>query len=480
MTDRTAADSTDLSLASATELVDGFRSGSWSPVDALDAALAAVKAHDGAVNAITMVDESYARARAEESAARWTAGEPLSPTDGVPLTIKDMMPSQGWVTYRGSLLIDDDAPTDVDAPFTARLREAGQVIFGKNTTPEFGWKGVTDSLRHGVTRNAWDPDRTSGGSSGGAASATVLGMGTWSVGTDGGGSVRIPGAFSGIVALKPTYGQIPVYPASPYGTLSHVGPMTRSVHDCALLMDVLSRPDSRDWSAMPAPTRSWTEGLEEGVRGLRLAYSPNLGFGSNDPEVDSAVRAAVGVLEGLGAEIEEVEIGLENPADAFHTLWFTGAAKVVDAFGAGARDRIDPGLRSAIEKFGDGATAQDYLDATAVRADWGRRMGELHDMYAALITPTMPIPAFTAGQPAPDGWPSQLWTSWCPYTFPFNMTQQPALTVPCGFAEGGLPVGLQVVAARHQDATTLRVGQAFESATDWHTKRSPLLTRTGD
>lgn len=466
---------TDLSLASASELVDGFRSGAWTPVDALDAALAAVKAYDGAVNAITMVDEPYARARAEESAGRWSTGGAVSPVDGVPLTIKDMMPSEGWVTYRGSNLIGDDAPTDLDSPFTARLRESGQVIFGKNTTPEFGWKGVTDSLRHGVTRNAWDPGRTSGGSSGGAASTTALGMGTWSVGTDGGGSVRIPGAFSGIVALKPTYGQVPVYPASPYGTLSHVGPLTRSVRDCALLLDVISQPDSRDWSAMPTHVGSWADGLDEGVRGMRLAFSPNLGYGQNAPEIESAVRDAVEVLHGLGAEVEEVEIGLGDPVDAFHLLWFTGAAKVVDAFGPGSRDRIDPGLRSAIEEFGDGAMASDYLDATAVRAEWGRRMGHLHETYDALVTPTMPIQAFTAGQPAPDGWRSQMWTSWCPYTYPFNMTQQPALTVPCGFTGDGLPVGLQVVAARHQDATTLRVGQAYEHATEWHTRRPSLL-----
>lgn len=467
---------TDLSLTGASELVDGFRSGAWTPVDALDAALAAVQAHDGAVNAITMVDEAYARSRAEESAARWSAGEPLGPTDGVPLTIKDMMPSAGWVTYRGSNLIGDDAPTDVDAPFTARLREAGQVIFGKNTTPEFGWKGVTDSLRHGVTRNAWNPERTSGGSSGGAASATALGMGTWSVGTDGGGSVRIPGAFSGVTALKPTYGQVPVYPASPYGTLSHVGPMARSVRDCALLFDVISQPDSRDWSAMPTHAGSWTDGLDDGVRGVRLAFSTNLGYGRNDPEVEAAFLEALQVLRDLGAEFDEVEIGLDDPSPAFHTLWFTGAAKVVDAFGPGARDQIDPGLRSAIEEFGDPATVTDYLDATAVRAEWGLRLGALHETYDALLTPTMPITAFTAGQPAPDGWPSQLWTSWCPYTYPFNMTQQPALTLPCGFSADGLPIGLQVVAARHHDATALRVGRAYEQATTWHTRRPSLLS----
>lgn len=464
---------TDLSMLGAHELVAGFRSGTWTPVDALDSALDAVRRLDGAVNAITMLDEPAARGAAELSARRWRAGEPVGPVDGVPLTVKDMVPTRGWPTYRGSNLVDDTGPWDVDAPFVARLRESGQVIFGKNTTPEFGWKGVTDSLRHGVTRNPWDPGRTSGGSSGGAAAATALGMGTWSVGTDGGGSVRIPGAFSGVVALKPTYGQVPIYPASPYGTLSHIGPMTRSVTDCALLLDVIARPDPRDWSAMPTHPGSYLDGLDAGVSGTRIAFSPDLGIGRNDPEVEAAVRAAVDVLRDQGAQVDEIDLRIADPVAAFHTLWFTGAAKVIDAYGPGARERIDPGLRSAIEEFGDRATAADYLDAVAVRADLGRVMGELHTTYAALLTPTMPIAAFPAGQPAPDGWPSPLWTSWTPYTYPFNMTQQPALTVPCGFTRDGLPIGLQVVAARHDDAAALRVGRAFEQATTWHTQHPP-------
>lgn len=465
----------DLTELSVVELTAQFRSGATDPVEALQSSLSAVRAYDKHVNAIVMLDEESAMAAARDSADRWRAGAPLSPADGIPISIKDLLLTKGWPTLRGSTLIDAAGPWPEDAPAVARLRESGAVIFGKNTTPEFGWKGVTDSLRHGVTGNPWDPSRTSGGSSGGAAAATALGMGAWSVGTDGGGSVRMPGSFSGIVALKPTYGRIPNYPASPYGTLAHVGPMTRSVSDCALLLDILSGPDSRDWSALAPPRVTFLDGLEDGVRGLRIAYSPDLGFGHNEPEVEAAVRAAVDVLSDLGAQVDEVALELDDPADAFHVLWFAGADKVIEGYGPGAIERIDPGLRAAIEEFGAGASASAYLDATAQRMALGKRMGALHEMYDVLLTPTMPIAAFPAGQPAPDGWPSQLWTSWTPYTYPFNMTQQPALTLPCGFTDAGLPIGLQVVGARHTDALVLRVGRAYEQATSWHSRRPPLL-----
>jgi aspartyl-tRNA(Asn)/glutamyl-tRNA(Gln) amidotransferase subunit A len=398
----------------------------------------------------------------------------------VPTTIKDLLLTRGWPTLRGSILVSADGPWTEDAPAVARLREAGCVLLGKNATPEFGWKGVTDSIRHGATGNPWDAGLTSGGSSGGAATAVGLGMCTWSVGTDGGGSVRIPSAFTGTVALKGTYGLVPLYPASPYGTLSHGGPMTRTVADAALMLDLLAGRDSRDWSALPPPGASFTDGLDGGVRGLRVAFSPTLGFDvPNDPGVEAAVRAAVDVLADAGARVEEVDPGISDPVDAFHVLWFTGAAKVLEAYGEGAIEKVDPALREAVERHGLSVSASDYLDATGVRMDLGRRMGAFHDEYDVLVTPTMPIPAFTIGQPAPEGWPGRLWTSWTPYTYPFNMTQQPALSVPCGFTSDGRPVGRQVVGPRHADALVLRVGHAYQTRTPWH-EQLPTLLRDRD
>ena len=465
----------DLALRSAEDLLAGFRSGEVTPEDATRAALGQIAAHDDAVNAMVLVDEDAALAAAAESTGRWARGEPLGPVDGVPMTIKDILLTRGWPTRRGSELVDDSGPWDADAPAVASLRAAGAVFLGKNTTPEFAWKGVTDSLRHGATGNPWGAGLTGGGSSGGAATAVGLGMGTWSVGTDGGGSVRIPASFTGTVALKPTFGRIPLYPPSPYGTLAHAGPMTRSVRDAALLLDVLVAPDSRDWAALGPVTGSFLDEVEDGVAGLRIAFSPTLGYGTNDPEVDTAVREAAQELARLGAEVEEIDPDITDCVDAFHTLWFTGAAKVVEAYGEGALERIDPRLRQAIEEFGLGVSASDYLEATAVRMDLGVRMGAFHEDYDLLVTPTMPIAAFPVGQDAPDDWPSTLWTSWTPYTYPFNMTQQPALSLPCGLTSDRRPIGLQVIGPRHADALTLRAGRAYERATTWHREVPTLL-----
>ena len=244
---------TDLSLMSAAQLADGYRCGEFSPEEATRAALDAVRAHDDEVNAFVLVDERSALAQAGASTRRWRAGKPVGPADGVPASIKDMLLTRGWPTLRGSTLVEDAQSWDVDAPAVARAGESGSVIIGKNTTPEFAWKGVTDLIRRRCHRCPWGADLTSGGSSGGAATAVGLGMGTWSVGTDGGGSARIPASFTGTVALKPTFGRIPIYPPSPYGTLAHAGPMTRTVADAALLLDLLTGPDSRDWAASGDP-----------------------------------------------------------------------------------------------------------------------------------------------------------------------------------------------------------------------------------
>ena len=288
-------------------------------------------------------------------------------------------------------------------------------------------------------------------------------MGAWSVGTDGGGSLRIPAAFTGTVTIKPTYGLVPVWPASPFGTLSHAGPITRGVADAALMLDILTGFDPRDWSALPTPAASFRDGLDDGVGGLRVAFSPDLGHVRNDPQVEAAVRAAAGVLADAGAHVEEVDPGFADPVDAFHTLWFTGAAKVMQPYGAGALEQVDPGLRRAVER-GHGFGAADYLDAVAVRVDLGERMGRFHRTYDLLLTPTLPITAFPKGADVPPGWHSTDWTSWTPYTYPFNLTQQPAASVPCGFVDG-LPVGLQIVGPRHADALVLRAARAYERAT---------------
>src|SRR5690554_2322854 len=457
----------------ATELLSAYRTKTISPVAATEAALLRIAQLDDQVNAYCLVDEESALAQARASEARWVAGTPTGPLDGVPTSIKDLLLTEGWPTLRGSKLISADQQWTEDAPSVARLREAGAVFVGKTTSPEFGWKGVTDNPLTGDTGNPWDPTKASGGSSGGSAAAVALGMAPLSVGTDGGGSVRIPASFSGIVGLKPTYGAIPIYPTSPFGTLSHVGPMTRTVADAALMMDVLTGFDSRDWSAMPVPHRSFTAGLHDGIAGLRIGYSRDFGYVDVDPEVAASVDAAVQVLIELGAIVEEVDPGFSDPIEAYHALWFSGAGKVITSFPEERWDELDPALLE-VALQGQRMTAMDFLDASQVRADLGLRMGAFHEKYDLLVTPTIPILAFEVGLEVPAGSGMTRWAEWTPFTYPFNLTQQPGLSVPCGLTAAGLPIGLQFVGPRHSDALVLRAGAAYEEVAPFG--RSPLLT----
>ncbi|WP_338676946.1 amidase [Streptomyces sp. SCSIO 30461] len=451
----------------ARQLIAGYERGDFSPLDATRAVLERIEAVQPAVNAFVRVDAEGALAQAVDATERRRRGEPLGPLDGVPVTVKDLLLQAGVPTLRGSRTVRADATAwDEDAPAVARLRENGAVLVARTTTPEFGWKGVTDSPLTAITRNPYDVSRTSGGSSGGSAVAVALGAAPLSVGTDGGGSVRIPASFCGVFGLKPTYGRIPLYPASPFGTLAHAGPIARDAADAALLLDVLSGPDWRDWSQLPpAATIAGTLGAgaagADGVKGVRIAYSPSLGGQvAVAPEVATAVRAAVTRLAELGAYVEETDPDLAEPVDAFHTLWFTGAARLTRHLDSGQRELLDPGLREICAE-GERRSALDYLAAVDVRTDLGRRMGRFHSSYDLLVTPTLPITAFEAGVEVPAGSGLRRWTGWTPFTYPFNLTQQPAASVPCGVDGDGLPIGIQLVGARHQDALVLRAAHAL-------------------
>jgi aspartyl-tRNA(Asn)/glutamyl-tRNA(Gln) amidotransferase subunit A len=453
----------DLSSLTASQLVAGYAAGDFSPVEATQAALEAAERVQPHVNAFVRIDGDDALAQARESAERWRRGEPQGLVDGVPVSVKDILLVRGKPSLKGSWSVDAEAggPWDEDAPSVARLREHGAVFLGKTTTPEFGWKGVTDSPRHGSTNNPYDPSRTAGGSSGGGAAAVALGAGPLALGTDGGGSVRIPGSFSGIFAIKPTYGRVPIYPASAFGTLAHVGPMSKDAADAALVLDVISAPDHRDWSQLAPPAGDFRDELAGGVRGLRIAYSPSFGGQvAVAPDVAAAVRRAVERLAELGAVVEEADPGFADPVEAFHTLWFTGAARVTEGFSDRQRAELDPGLREVCE---DGAnrSALDYLAAVDVRMALGKAMGRFHETYDLLVTPTMPGTAFGTGREVPEGSAHKRWTSWTPFTYPFNMTQQPAASVPCGVDGSGLPMGVQIVGARHSDSLVLRAAHAL-------------------
>ncbi|HEY1967308.1 MAG TPA: amidase [Pseudonocardia sp.] len=458
----------------ATELLAGYRSGTLSPVRATQDALDRIDQLNARVNAYCLVDPTGALGAARASEQRWRRGEPTGALDGVPMSIKDVLLTTGWPTLRGSRSVDPAGPWTVDGPPVARVREQGAVLLGKTTTPDLAWKGVTDSPLTGVTGNPWQPELTSGGSSGGSAAAVSLGMGPLSLGTDGGGSVRIPAAFTGTVALKPTYGMVPHHPASPFGTLAHVGPMARTAADAALLLDVVAGVDRRDpWALAPA-TRSCLSALNDGVARLRIAASATLGYVTVHPEVAAAFEAATAVFTELGAVVEAADPGFSDPVEPFHVLWFAGAAKSTEHLDAPGRASLDPGLAEIAEQ-GARYTATEYLTAMAVRNELGTLMGAFHQRHSLLLTPTLPIPAFPGGLEVPPGSPTARWTSWTPFTYPFNMTQQPAVSVPCGFTSDGLPIGLQIIGPRHSDASVLAAAHAYQQATDWHLRRPPLL-----
>ena len=453
---------TDPADLSATELLAAYRAKRLSPVEATRAVLARVEALNPVLNCFCFLDPESALASARESEARWMKGEPRGLVDGVPTSIKDLLYTKGWPTLRGSKTIDPKGPWNDDAPVVARLREHGAVLFGKTTTPEFGWKGVTDNPLTGITRNPWNPAKTPGGSSGGSAAALAAGMGPLTVGTDGGGSIRMPCAFTGLFGLKPTFGRVPAWPLSPFGTVAHVGPMSRTVADSALLMNILSLPDARDWHQLPHDPRDYRIGLDDGVRGLRIAYSANLGYASVAPEIAALVKKAALRFAELGAIVEEKDPGFENAADTFAKHWFPGAAYLLSTIPAEKHELIDQGLRDTARQ-GAAFSAMELLAAAQKRGALGLHMQLFHQTYDLLLTPTLPLAAFEAGQEVADPLKQKRWTDWAPFSYPFNLTQQPAATVPCGLTAEGLPVGLQIVGPRYADALVLRAARAFES-----------------
>jgi len=461
----------DLARLPATALVEHYAAGRLSPVEAVRACLDRIAEADGRLNAMTRVDADAALAAARESEARWRAGAPRRGPfgcclDGVPTAIKDIVLVRGWPTRRGSTTTDPDAPAVEDSPAVARLREAGAAFVGMTATPEFGWKGVTDSPLTGVTRNPWDPGTTPGGSSGGAAVAAATGMAALALGTDGGGSVRIPAGFTGVFGFKPSFGRVPAWPASPFGTVSHIGPLTRTVADGVLMLQAMAQPDLRDWTAPPYGPENFVQAAAAGVDGLSIAFAPTLERHAVDPEVADRVAEAAAVFEALGARIETADPPIDGTAALYDTLWSVGAATLVDGLAEPARAGLDPGLR-AMAVRGAEVSAVGLTRAEMARRGLGAGMSAFHERYDLLLTPTLPIPAFAAGHDVPPGGPYRTWPDWTPFSYPFNLTQQPAATVPCGTTAAGLPVGLQIVGARGADGLVLRAAAAFEAARPW-------------
>ena len=447
----------------ARELMLAYARRERSPVEVAEACLDAIRRSDATFGAFCHTDPETTLAAARESETRWRSGAPMGLLEGVPVAVKDVFLTAGWPTLRGFPVAPPGAVWDVDAPAVAALRRHGAVLVGKTTTPQVGWKGVTDGPGAPPTRNPWDPSRTAGGSSGGSAAAVALGLVPLALGTDGGGSIRIPGAFCGVTGLKPTFARVPQWPPSPFGLLAHSGPIARTVADAALLLDVLAESDAREWASLPPPEGRYADALDGGVRRLRIAFSPELGYVDVEPEVAAAVAAAAAAFEELGAHVERIDPGFADPREAFDVLWSAGAAGAVARLPAEQRETLDPGLAALAER-GAALSPADRHDADISRAALGGAMAAFHAGWDLLLTPTVPIVAFSAGREAPAGSDDPHWPGWTPFTYPFNLTQQPAATVPCGTTAAGLPVGLQLVGARHAEATVLRAAHSYERA----------------
>ncbi len=465
--------SKEIHQMSAADLSSAYVVKKLSPLEVSAALLQRIEKLDPKINSFCVVDRETSLAQARASEARQEKGAPLSPLDGVPVAVKDLLLTKGWPTLRGSRTVDPKGPWDEDAPTVARLKEAGAVLIGKTTTPEFGWKASTDSKLTGITRNPWNTNKTPGGSSGGSSAALAARFAPLALGTDGGGSIRIPSSLAGVAGLKPSFGRVAAYPLSPFGTVAHVGPMARTVSDLALMMNVIAKPDARDWHNLPYDAKDYTKGLGDGLKGKRIAFSLTLGRKPKIvPEVEALVKAAAKQFEALGAHVEQTDPNMVDAGEIFRTLWWAGAGLALGGLPDDKKLLLEPALREVADE-GAKMPIRTYLTANANRGLLGSRMRVWMEGFDFLITPTVATPAFDVGKLQPDDGVGNAWLDWTPFSFPFNLTQQPAASVPCGFTKDGLPVGLQIVGRMYDDAGVLRAAHAYETANSLFDKAPP-------
>ena len=366
-------------------------------------------------------------------------------------------------TLRGSRTIDPNQAWDIDAPAAARLREAGAVFLGKTTTPEFGCKGETNSPLTGISRNPWNPKRR-------RADHREAPPPQWRPGwvrsrwaRTGRGVCVFRRAFCGNVGFKPSFGRVPAYPLSYFGTVSHLGPHTMSVRDSALVMNVLSRPDARDWTSLPPDGRDYLAGLEDGIRGLRIAWSPRLGYARHvDPEIALACERAAHRLSDLGAMVEAVDPGIEDPLEITCGLWFVGAWTLWNTLTPAQQTLTDPDF-AAEARLGSAFGVLEVQQLYLRRGALGAHLRQFMERFDLLVTPTVAVPAFDARPPGLGDMAPAALLGWTPFSYPFNLTQQPACTIPCGLTASGLPIGLQLVGPMFGDALVLRAARAFET-----------------
>jgi aspartyl-tRNA(Asn)/glutamyl-tRNA(Gln) amidotransferase subunit A len=461
----------ELAYTPATELAGLIRGKKLSPVELTRAVLERVERLNPTLNAFCTLtaDAALTAARAAEQAVM--KGGPLGPLHGLPFSIKDLALTKGVATKFGSHIFASRIG-ETDAPYVRRLHEAGGIMIGKTTSPEFGWKALGDSPLTGITRNPWNTNMTTGGSSAGAGAAAAAWLGPLHQGSDGAGSIRIPAGFCGVVGVKATYGRVPLWPVSNNDYATHAGPMTRTVADAALMLAAMAGPDDADVTCLEAPPADYVGLLDRGVKGLRIAFSPDLGGLRVDPEVAAPVAAAARAFEALGASVEEVKPGFADTTEMIRVIWGAHYIGNYGQFLDEWRGRMDPGLVACMDEA-KRLTAAEYVAMRGRKIAYWDSVRPLFERYDLLLTPTTSCVAFEVGRLNPVGWPQHAWDwfPWASFSYPFNFTGQPATTVPAGFTPGGLPVGLQIVGRRFADLTVLQAARAFETARPWADKK---------
>ena len=460
---------TDPALMSAEELLANYARRALSPVEVLKAVTERIARLNPEINAFAVLNPRSLEA-AGESEARWRAGRPRGTLDGVPVTVKDLIDLAGFPTRRGSRLTDP-APVDDDAPLVLSLKEQGAVLVGKTTTTEFGWKAPGDCPLHGITRNPWNKLHTPGGSSAGAAAAAAAGFGPLHIGTDGGGSIRIPAAWCGVVGLKPTFGRVPMWPLGAFAPVAVAGPIARTVRDAALALSAIGHFDLRDPFCLPPELhgdRDWRAGIEDGVAEMRVAVLRRPGFDAPvDWEGIAAVEQAAQLLTEAGAEVEEVDPELPDTRAIFSRFWGAALARLVSTFPESRRHMLDPGLLQ-VAAASENIPATAMIEMEALRIEAAHAMARLHQRYDLVLCPTVPGLAPLADAPVGDPLEA-LWTGWASWTFAFNLTRQPSIAVPMGYAVNGLPRSVQIAAALYRDDLVLRAARTLEVAEPFST-----------
>ena len=469
-------DNLEICYMPVTEMVEAIKTRKLSPVEIMDAVLSRIERLNPAVNAYCTLLSESAREQADEAEAEVMKGGELGPLHGVPVSIKDLTFTKGVRTTFGSRIYENFIP-DQDAIVVERLKAAGAIMVGKTNTPEFGFMGVTDNLLFGPTRNPWNLERHAGGSSGGAAASVAAGMGPLAQGSDGGGSIRIPSSFCGVFGIKPSFGRVPRGPGfADWQTLSHYGPITRTVRDAALAMEVIAGRDDRDRHSLPETGLQYLSALGGDLKGLKVAWSPDLGYAVVDPSVLEVTSAAVGTFETLGCTVEAATPEITNPGRSFAATWAVMfASRYLDKLQEW-RDQMNPRLVALIER-GKDVLALDYAKSAVAREEYCEKMLSFFEKYDLLLTPALAVPAFELDKfevTEIAGVKGSPFLDWTPFSYPFNFTGQPAATVPCGWTDDGLPVGLQIAGRRFDDVTVLKAAAAFEEASPWAGTRPPL------